>query len=542
MMNFQDASEQKLRASEERFRLFLSASSEIVYRMSGNWREMLSLDGKSLLADTRSPTTTWLKDYVPAGDRAFVQATIAQAIGAKKTFELEHRVIRMDGTEGWLFSRAIPLLDEFGGIVEWFGVASDITERKRHEANLVLLAEVSQDLARLTGIDETLHALGEKICAHFHATWCAFAEVDAAQGNVTITHEWKPADIAGFKSHHLAAYETAEYLASGSTGKSYVVRNTATDPRPEAGQVAALGIGAFVGVPLVSDGRCRFVLNIYDSEPHDWRDDEIELMQELTTRIWTRLERARADEEIRRINQELQVRVQERTRELAELGASRQLLLRQMVTVQEEERRRISRELHDQLGQQFAALSLKFGTLNQDMEPAEFAKQRTALDQLMILAIDTMRTLAFELRPPALDFVGLPDTIQNYLEEWAHFDDIEVQFDTVGLDGVRLPTQLEIVLYRIMQETLTNIRKHAHATFVSVVLERRDKQLALIVEDNGVGFDTAELQEQKDARPKLGLLGIRERAALIGGTMAIESTPGTGTTLFVRIPLNGDSQ
>lgn len=159
--------EEALRESEERFRLFVTAASDIIYRMSADWSEMHTLEGKSFLADTRNPSLTWLEKYIPDSDKALVQAAIAEAVRAKTKFELEHRVIRADGTVGWTFSRAIPFLDERGEIVEWFGAASDITDRKRaQEAMRVFFSNVSHEFRTpltllLSSIEETLSDLAD---------------------------------------------------------------------------------------------------------------------------------------------------------------------------------------------------------------------------------------------------------------------------------------------------------------------------------------------------------------------------------------------
>jgi PAS domain S-box-containing protein len=128
--------EEALRSSEEQFRLFVTASSDMVYKMSGDWSEMRNLEGKDFLASTQNPSRTWLEQYIPQEEQPLVLATIQEAIRTKGTFELEHRVIRLDGTVGWTFSRAIPLLDAQNEIIEWFGAASDVTVRKQAEETL----------------------------------------------------------------------------------------------------------------------------------------------------------------------------------------------------------------------------------------------------------------------------------------------------------------------------------------------------------------------------------------------------------------------
>jgi PAS domain-containing protein len=128
--------DEALRQSEEQFRLFVTASSDTLYKMSPDWRQMLNLEGRNFLADTTDPSTTWIDKYIPAEDRPGVLASIDQAIQAKTVFELEHRVVQADGALGWTFSRAVPVLDPAGNIKEWFGAATDITWRKQAEEQL----------------------------------------------------------------------------------------------------------------------------------------------------------------------------------------------------------------------------------------------------------------------------------------------------------------------------------------------------------------------------------------------------------------------
>ncbi len=177
---------------------------------------------------------------------------------------------------------------------------NDITKRKRSEANLAFLNEVSEDLVRLTTIDETMNALGEKIGGHFNAPLVAFSEVDEAQEVITVDHAWNCADLPGLRGvYRISDFHTEDFRQASRAGETYVVRDAAVDRRTDAEAMAALNIASFVSVPLLREGRWRFQLTVFDATPRDWREDEIELMRELTMRIWTRLERARAEQALR---------------------------------------------------------------------------------------------------------------------------------------------------------------------------------------------------------------------------------------------------
>jgi two-component system CheB/CheR fusion protein len=248
----------------------------------------------------------------------------------------------------------------------------------------------------------------------------------------------------------------------------------------------------------------------------------------------------------------LETRVRERTHELAEVNAAllaeigertrteqaRQQLLQQLVTAQEEERRRIARELHDQMGQDITVLLLDLKALR-DTDSGDSAV-RDRVEQLQMLAMQIgqhVRTLALQLRPTALDDLGLAVTLANYVEQWSAHALVAVDFQSLGLEGARLPLSVEAALYRLVQEALNNVLKHARATGVSLIVERRASDVHMIVEDDGVGFDVEAALHSAPTKRRLGLVGMHERVAQLGGTLAIEAAPGSGTSVFVRIPL-----
>ncbi len=179
-------------------------------------------------------------------------------------------------------------------------VFNDITERKRREINLAFLAEVSQDLVRLTNIDATMNALGEKLAAHLGLSACAFAELtDSAQTGI-IRHEWHRAGLPSFLgTYRMAEFVAPEVLRRCQAGEAVVIRDVWADPLTDGAQYAALHVGSFVSMPLVREGEWRFLLVVYRPTPYDWTTDEVDLLREVTNRIWTRLERARAEEALR---------------------------------------------------------------------------------------------------------------------------------------------------------------------------------------------------------------------------------------------------
>ena len=204
--------------------------------------------------------------------------------------------------------------------------------------------------------------------------------------------------------------------------------------------------------------------------------------------------------------------------------------LTRAVEAQELERRRLARELHDEIGQDLTSLLLKLRAL-EGAESLEDVRAAVAtVREGVVTALQDVRRLAVELRPKALDDFGLVPALERLVDTFMAETDIEVKL-TDALGGKRLPPAGETALYRIVQEALTNIVKHAQARRVSILLTFMDHRAAAVIEDDGLGFDPAAEHEG------LGLLGIRERLQLLGGRLTIESSGTSGTTLRAEVPV-----
>jgi two-component system sensor histidine kinase UhpB len=217
--------------------------------------------------------------------------------------------------------------------------------------------------------------------------------------------------------------------------------------------------------------------------------------------------------------------------------AERGELLRRLSEAQENEQRRIARELHDQVGQTVTGLSLGLKSLERLLGNGAQGDVGRHVQWLQSLAGEIGRDIhraAVDLRPTALDDVGLREALATLLRQWTLRHDIRSDFQVLG-DSVRLPAAVETAIYRIVQEALTNVLKHAQASTVSVSLEQRTEEVRVIIEDDGVGFD-GEADPGPSAKPRLGLSGIRERLSLLRGSLTLETSPVSGTTLYVRIP------
>ncbi len=222
--------------------------------------------------------------------------------------------------------------------------------------------------------------------------------------------------------------------------------------------------------------------------------------------------------------------------EIAHRESLREEFLHKVVETQEEERARIARELHDELGQTLTGLAIGLrGTQISVDKPDLLKKQLRELEEMAVQALSNMRHLITELRPALLDDMGLPAALRHYTENFSSLTDIETTL-TIGQNHARLPGEIETIMFRITQEALTNVARHAQASHAWIDLRCQSNHAILQIKDDGRGFDSKTiLNEKKQAG--WGLMGIQERVKLADGTAQIQSEIGKGTTLLVKIPI-----
>jgi signal transduction histidine kinase len=267
-----------------------------------------------------------------------------------------------------------------------------------------------------------------------------------------------------------------------------------------------LGFRTGVWAPLQVREQAIGVIAAHDKQTGDGRftDDDLRLAETFATRAATAVD--------------LSQRV------------ARDALARAM-TAQELERRRLARELHDETGQALTSVLLGLKAVEEAPDGAEMRSAASELRELVVATLQDVRRLAVELRPKALDDFGLEPALERLAQSFSEQTGIAVDVES-ALSGERLPAEVETALYRIVQEALTNVVKHSHASRVSVLVSRRPGSVAAIVEDDGRGFELATTRDGG-----IGLVGMRERMALLDGRLDVESSEGKGTTIRAEVPL-----
>jgi signal transduction histidine kinase len=319
----------------------------------------------------------------------------------------------------------------------------------------------------------------------------------------------------------LAAGERPELDAAGhpvlrealSGGAAVVVPDT----RAHAGWTLPAEPAAeasWMAVPLFARGEAAGLLTLSRREPGPFAEEHVRVAEAVASQASVAVENALLYERMQASKARLQT------------------VSRRLVEAQERERRHVARELHDEAGQALA--SLRFGLRLLEREVAEGGAVTVRVAELIRTTdavIDGLHRLAADLRPASLDHLGLDAALRQYSRSTAATFGLDVRFKARGFTGERLPPVVETALFRVVQEAVTNVVRHSRASRVDVLLEHRGDRVLAMVEDDGVGFEPDRVQRGEH----FGLLGLRERAEALDGSLTVESAPGAGTTLVVEV-------
>jgi signal transduction histidine kinase len=287
---------------------------------------------------------------------------------------------------------------------------------------------------------------------------------------------------------------------------------------------------SFLGAPIMLHGRNLGNLYLTDKQGGDAFSDEDErLILILAAHAAISIDNAR-------LYEQTNAALTQRVRELDEANAQLQRLTSLVINAQEEERRRLSRDLHDDTAQALTSLLVRMRLLARQAVKDEVKHGLLDLLDLTTQALDDVRRMALDLRPSTLDDLGLVPAVESYAREFAERWGIDVRVSAAG--GKRLARDIELIVYRIVQEALANIAKHAGATRVAIEFRREHDHLVVTVDDDGRGFDVAATLASRERG--LGLFGMQERAQLAGGYLNLRSAPDTGTTVTLVVPRRGD--
>jgi len=488
--------EDSLRKSEERLALAVAGSREGVWDMnletgdvvySPRWKQMLGYEEDEI----EPHVSAWERLVHPEDRRLAIEATNSLAHGGHATFEAEFRLRHKDGYYVNVLSRGYPVRREPDGpVVRIVGTHLDLTNQKQAEAAL----RESEERLRLAFI------------AAQEGVW----DWNLETGAVVYSPRW--IEMLGYDRSEIEPHVSAWERLIHPDDVGTAVRLSESLER---------GADTYEGEFRLRHKAGHYVHVLSRGFP---------------------IRREAGGPVVRIVGTHFDLTARKEAEALAERQRAEQArteLLTRMVFAQEDERRRIAREMHDQFGEQLTTLARRIEALK------AFADGRPGLITL-IEALEAVSRqidrdvnhLVWQLRPTALDDLGLRAALANYIKDWSQRVRVHAQLHTSGLLEDRLPSDAETTLYRIAQEALTNVARHSRATSVDVILERRGDQVVLIVEDNGVGFDPARTTSE---RRGFGLLGMQERAALVGGTLQIETEPGKGTSVLLRMTTGGST-
>ena len=441
-----------------------------------------------------------------------------------------------------------PLSDEQGRHIGSVHVARDITDRKRAEEALQRNEErsklLSETAGRLLATDDPqgiVNELCRNVMEHLDCQVFFNFLVDEAAGRLHLNA------CAGIPEEEARKIEWLDYGVAvcgcvARDGARIVAENIGTTPDPRTDLVKSYGIQAYACHPLMVQGRLIGTLSFGTKTRTSFSLEELALMRTVTDQVATAMERIRLIKELQRSRDELEIRVRERTGELAKANEALRHLSSRLLSAQEDERRRVALEIHDTLGACLSAVKFKVESVihQTDGAAAPGGESLKTLVPVIQESIEECRRIQMDLRPSMLDDLGLLATLSWFFRRFQTiYSKIQVEQE-IEVEEDDVPRSLRVVAFRVTQEAMNNIAKHSKADQVRLSLRKKDDRIELVLQDNGQGFNPEKALALESTRRGLGLSSMKERVELSGGSFAIESTEGKGTTIRASWPLRRD--
>jgi signal transduction histidine kinase len=435
------------------------------------------------------------------------------------------------GTDTYQKLTAYPLRDSGGEIIAIVELIKDITAEKELESQLL---RRHHQLSALSNISSAVSGLRDLDAILRIALDSVLELIDSDIGGILLLDEETKTMRYRVQRGLSAKYaeETRISLGEGiagkvaQTGESIVLEDISKDPRvPRPDLVRAEGLRGFVSIPLKAKDKVTGVMNVASYVPKRFGTDDVSLLSSIGDYLGTAIE---------------QVRLYHR---LARAGERYRTLLQHSLTAQEQERKRIARELHDETSQSITSLTLSLQAIigmaeMKGIGDAEFMEKLRATHSYAFHAGNEIVKLMKELRPTLLDELGMPAAIHRYAKDTLQAKGINMSAEFVGTDQ-RFPPETEVTLFRIAQGAIGNILEHSEAKNASIKLDCNSETCVLQIEDDGKGFNVRKLTRVDPSGRGAGLFTMKERVGLIGGRCRVESRPGRGTRVTVKVPVAG---
>ena len=437
--------------------------------------------------------------------------------------------IARQGSQGYVKITGYPLRDKQGIITAIVELRRDVTAEReletqilRRHHQLLALNHISSAVSGLYDLDMILKTALDNVLQLINSDIGGILLLD--EESQTLSYQVH----RGLSTRYVqeAKFSLGESIAGqvADLGEPIILEDISKDTRvirPDL--VLAEGLKGFVSIPLKAKDKVIGVMNVASHVANRFATDDVSLLKSIGDYLGTAIEQARLYDR------------------LAQAGERYRSLLQHALTAQEQERKRIARELHDETSQAITSLTLSLQAIMtlaemKGISDDEFMEKVKATHEFAVHAGHEVVRLMKELRPSLLDELGMPAAIHRYAKDTLQTQGIDVSANFTGV-GERFPSEVEVTLFRVAQGLIGNILEHSEAENTSIKLDCDENECTLCIEDDGKGFDVKNLTRVDPSGRGAGLFTLKERVSLVGGNCRIDSQPGKGTKVTVQVPL-----